>query len=230
MRYNCFNNRPFVPPGGRDPSRRRGDPDRDPAAAGFAASDPDRSHFWDGDPDADDWNGARTSAAGTRGVSGFADDPRGDADDPRTAAFAGAQEPHGGICARFAQLLGGRTLPAPGRVCFVARPRNLSVTIEGQRTRSPLAVDSLFSFENPDCDGRTLNLGIVPLRQSEVDPFVGSLHRQGVRIASVQSNWLFESPRLVYVSFQSVEPPLAFAQKVVRAIDDVMRETSGDPC
>lgn len=231
MRYNCFNNRPFVPPGSRGASGgRAADPNMESAAAGFGTADPGRSRFWDDGPDGNDPNNIRDfSTSGNRASrrNRGNDDPGFSGRSPGDPASA---DPPGGMCARFAQMLGGTLLPSPGHVCTVARPRNLGVTIEGFRTNSPLAIDSLFSYEDPDCNGRTLNLGIVPLRQNEVDPFVGSLRQQGITVAGIQSDWLFESPQLISVTFQSVEPPLDFAAKVINAIDAVMREAPRDPC
>ncbi|WP_306796796.1 DUF1259 domain-containing protein [Clostridium sp. YIM B02551] len=125
------------------------------------------------------------------------------------------------MCVGFASILGSNILVNQNGVCVVGFIRNLNVEILGRRTRSPLAIGSRFSYENPDRNGRTLNLGEVVLLQNEVNDFVSALRRCGIIVTSINSRWLFDDPRLVYVNFESIDCPLDFARKVAQALKTI---------
>jgi hypothetical protein len=71
-------------------------------------------------------------------------------------------------------------------VCVVERLRQGSPTIMGRRTRSPIVLPQLFTFENPDRRGRTLNLGESVVLQSEANRFISALRRQGITDTKLQ--------------------------------------------
>ena len=66
-------------------------------------------------------------------------------------------------------------------VCVVGRLRDINATILGRRTRSPLALPFMLSFENK-INGRTLNLGETVLLQREVNPMLTALRRRGITV------------------------------------------------
>lgn len=119
------------------------------------------------------------------------------------------------LCERFAAILESVILPAP--VCTVTRTRNISVTILGRPTISPLVINALFSFESPDAQGNTLNLGETVILQEEINPFILILRLLGIQVTALHNHWLFEDPRLFYIHFLSIENPLVFARKVAFA-------------
>lgn len=118
-------------------------------------------------------------------------------------------------CQAFAQILGGIILP--GDVCTVTRMRNITAEIAGRPTLSPLALNALFSFESPDAQGNTLNLGETVILQEEINLFITVLRALGIQVTALHNHWLFEEPRLMYIHFFSIENPLTFARKVALA-------------
>lgn len=120
------------------------------------------------------------------------------------------------LCRRFASILGGSAQVVNG-VCTVTRIRRLNPTILGRRTRSALALAALFSFESIDRRGRALNLGETVILQSEINPFITELRKRGIMVTALHNHWLFETPRLMFIHFQSVENPIIFATKVAQA-------------
>lgn len=119
------------------------------------------------------------------------------------------------LCQEFAQILGGTILSqAP---CTVLRLRNIPATILGRQTHSSLALGALFSFESPDIQGRTLNLGETVILQEEINPFISVLREEGILITALHNHWLFDDPRLFFIHFESIDEPLAFALKVAKA-------------
>ncbi len=124
------------------------------------------------------------------------------------------------LCERFASILRGTVTPAPDGVCFVTRMReDISESILGRRTVSPVVFLMAFSFEDLDSSGRALCLGEFVFRESEVEPFLDEITNQGIRVAAVHNHWNFESPRLIYIHWEAIMEPLRFARISARAID-----------
>jgi hypothetical protein len=105
-----------------------------------------------------------------------------------------------------------------GNVCVSTRLRTFSAHILGRRTHSPLVLPQLFSFESPDSSGRTLNLGETVILTREINRFISVLRRNGVLVTALHNHWLFDSPRLMYIHFESIDFPLSFARKVAQAL------------
>jgi hypothetical protein len=121
------------------------------------------------------------------------------------------------LCRTFAGILGGSAQVVNG-VCTVTRLRNnLRPIIQGRRTNSALALAALFSFEDLDRQGNALNLGETVILQEEINPFISQLRMRGIEVTALHNHWLFDNPRLMYIHFKSVEPPLIFAEKVAAA-------------
>ncbi len=103
-------------------------------------------------------------------------------------------------------------------VCVATRFRSeLNPTILNRRTKSPLAIAALFSFEDLDSKGNALNLGETVILQEESQRFISELREQGLIVTGFHNHWLFEEPRLMYIHWESVEPPLDFARKTAKA-------------
>ena len=119
------------------------------------------------------------------------------------------------LCSQFAQILCGKPRVEAG-VCSVQRDRpHIEVTILGRPCRSVLS--SEWSFESLDREGRALTLGETALLEEEVPAFTWHLQRSGIVVSAIHNHWLKESPRLIYVHYESVEDPLSFARKAAEA-------------
>jgi hypothetical protein len=75
-------------------------------------------------------------------------------------------------------------------------------------------VPQAYSYENMDRRGRALCLGETVILQSELNPFISRLRKQGIKVTAQHNHWLFDSPRLMYIHFESIDKPLDFARKV----------------
>lgn len=123
------------------------------------------------------------------------------------------------LCNQFSSILGGTEHEITrGPVCFVSRTRRFNASILGRRTTSPLITYQLFSFESLDRSGRALCLGETALFENQVNRLLSNLRNNGIKVTAVHNHWLFERPRLMYVHWESIDNPLAFARKVKRSI------------
>lgn len=120
------------------------------------------------------------------------------------------------LCQWYADILKGNGKIENG-VCSVDIPRRLNVNIQGLPSRS--VVRAGLSFESLDAYGNALNLGETVILQDEVPPFMEALVNQGIIVSALHNHWLFAEPAILYIHFQSVEPPLSFASKVAKAFD-----------
>jgi hypothetical protein len=118
------------------------------------------------------------------------------------------------LCHQYAQIVNGKA-NVKHEVCSVEINRNLHVTIQGRPSHSVLHAG--ISFESLDYKGDALNLGEVVLLEEELQPFVNVLVRNHLIISAIHNHWIFTNPNILYIHFQSVEPPLTFAQKVAEA-------------
>ncbi|WP_213623085.1 DUF1259 domain-containing protein [Paenibacillus sp. J53TS2] len=123
------------------------------------------------------------------------------------------------LCNEFSSILGGTEHEiTKGPVCFVSRNRRINAAILGRKTTSPLIRYQLFSFESLDRSGRALCLGETALFQSQVNRLLTNLRKNGIKVTAVHNHWLFDSPRLMYVHWESIDDPIDFAKKVKRSI------------
>lgn len=72
---------------------------------------------------------------------------------------------------KLANIIGGEIIQSTP-VCVVMRLRDIQATILGRRTRSPLALPFMLSFEN-----NGLNLGESVVLQREVNPIIHALQK-----------------------------------------------------
>lgn len=122
------------------------------------------------------------------------------------------------LCTRFGRILGGESEVEEGPVCFVTRMTNLKATIMGRRTHSPLVSMQMFSFESLDKSGRALCLGETAIHQNQVNRLLSNLRKRGIKVTAVHNHWLKENPRLMYMHWESVDNPIAFARKTKESI------------
>lgn len=122
------------------------------------------------------------------------------------------------LCNKFASILGAEILTSTNDLCVVTFMRDIDAEILRRRTRSPLALAALFSFESVDTKGRTLNLGETVILQEEINDFITILRSHCITVTALHNHWLFDEPRLMYIHFESVDNPLNFAKKVADAL------------
>lgn len=119
------------------------------------------------------------------------------------------------LCNQYGQIF-NKSAEVNNEACSVSLARNLHVTIQGRPSKGELHAE--FSFESLDVNGHALNLGEVVLLEEEVPEFMKQLVNNGIMISALHNHWLFTNPTILYIHFQSVEPPLAFAQKAAAAL------------
>ncbi|MBO1005239.1 DUF1259 domain-containing protein [Pseudogracilibacillus auburnensis] len=123
------------------------------------------------------------------------------------------------LCQEFADILDS-TPGVINNVCIATRSRtNIHPTVLGREANSFMFVPQAFSFENIDREGRALCLGETVILQEEINPFISELRRRDIKVTAVHNHWLFDSPRLYYMHFESIDPPLSFASKLSRAME-----------
>ncbi|PGS48823.1 DUF1259 domain-containing protein [Bacillus sp. AFS041924] len=101
-------------------------------------------------------------------------------------------------CQKLADMIGGVVVQATP-VCVIMRLRDIDATILGRRTRSPLALPFMLSFED-----NGLNLGESVVRQKEINPLMSALRKRGITVTAVHNHWLFDKPRLMYMHWENV--------------------------
>lgn len=125
-------------------------------------------------------------------------------------------------CNRFAQILGASPSVVNG-VCTATLIRRLNVRILGRRSRSALTLAAMFSYENMGSNGRALCLGETVILPSEINRFVSALRSRGIKVTAIHNHWLFENPRLMYIHFEAILPPLTFARRVHAAMNTLQK-------
>ncbi|GGC96032.1 hypothetical protein GCM10007216_28520 [Thalassobacillus devorans] len=119
------------------------------------------------------------------------------------------------LCQQFGRILGGESKFEHG-VCSVELERDLKVTIQGRPSKAELHAEMM--FESLDQNGWALNMGETVILEEEVYPFISILQKNGILVSALHNHWLFAEPTILYLHFQSVEPPLSFAHKVADAL------------
>ncbi|SMF85391.1 protein of unknown function [Paenibacillus uliginis N3/975] len=122
------------------------------------------------------------------------------------------------LCTQFGRILGGESEIEEGPVCFVTRMTNLRESILGRRTRSPLVQMQMFSFESLDKSGRALCLGETAVHQNQANRLMSNLRKRGIKVTALHNHWLKEQPRLMYMHWESIDNPVAFARKTKESI------------
>ncbi|MDR7867156.1 MAG: DUF1259 domain-containing protein [Sporomusaceae bacterium] len=142
------------------------------------------------------------------------------------AYVAGEIANNASVCRQFARILGGDVLDSADDSCTVMRARpELSLTILGR----PYEAMAMFEYQSPDTDGNTLNTGEVPMRQRDVNPFIDSLRADGLLVATIQTHWLFDRPRLISVHFENIGDPIGFAEAVANAFTVLAGRADEEP-
>ncbi|WP_188455202.1 DUF1259 domain-containing protein [Virgibacillus oceani] len=119
------------------------------------------------------------------------------------------------ICDKFGKILNGKGKVEDNSVCSVKFKRDIPVKFKGKPSTTVFSANVL--FESLDEEGNALNIGEIALLQDEVPNFVKEIAGQGIVVGAIHNHWIFTDPIIIYVHFQSIEPPLEFAEKVANA-------------
>lgn len=134
-------------------------------------------------------------------------------------------------CAELARIVDGTPAFMDG-VCLIQLLRaDLSPTILGARSRSPLVLPVFFSVEARGERGRALNLGESVLRQEEANTVMRVLREQGICVTALHNHWLCEEPRLMYMHWEARMDPERFlraSKKALRAANIRTRPLAGE--
>lgn len=121
-------------------------------------------------------------------------------------------------CRQFGRIFGGMHTSQNG-VCTVMKSRtNIKPVVLGRRGNSFLLIPQMFSFESMTKDGRALCSGETVILQSEINRFTSKLRRHGIKVTAIHNHWLFDSPRLMFMHWESIDNPVAFARKTKDAL------------
>ncbi|HET7658230.1 MAG TPA: DUF1259 domain-containing protein, partial [Bacillales bacterium] len=118
------------------------------------------------------------------------------------------------LCQQFGHILRGKAKMENG-ACTVSMDRQFHVSVQGFQTSQLGDVELM--FQSIDHNGNALNFGEVAVLQEEVPGFTARLIQQGLIVGAIHNHWIFTVPEILYVHFQSLEPPLSFAKKVAYA-------------
>lgn len=95
---------------------------------------------------------------------------------------------------------------------------NIRPVVLGRRGRSFLLIPQMFTFESMTRDGRALCSGETVILTSEINRFTSRLRRHGIIVTAIHNHWLFDNPRLMYMHWESIDRPVAFARKTRDAL------------
>lgn len=81
------------------------------------------------------------------------------------------------LCRSFAAILKAMPTVVNGVCTAQALRTNIKPTILGKKSKSPLTIPQLHSFERVGKDGRALCLGETVILTKEINPFISRLRR-----------------------------------------------------
>jgi hypothetical protein len=82
-------------------------------------------------------------------------------------------------------------------------------------------INHRISFGIPDINGNSLITGELVLREGEVPNMVGALSRAGIIVSAVDSHWILDNPKLMYIHVMSISNRVAFANNLARILNVV---------
>lgn len=118
------------------------------------------------------------------------------------------------LCRAFSAILRATPTVVNGVCTAQALRTNIKPTILGKRSRSPLTIPQLHSFESIGRDCRALCLGETVILTREINPFISRLRRHGIKVTALHNHWLFTNPNIWYIHYEKKEKPLVFARAV----------------
>lgn len=118
------------------------------------------------------------------------------------------------LCRSFAAILKAMPTVVNGVCTAQALRTNIKPTILGKKSKSPLTIPQLHSFERVGKDGRALCLGETVILTKEINPFISRLRKHGILVTALHNHWLFTNPNIWYIHYEKVEKPLVFARAV----------------
>jgi hypothetical protein len=132
------------------------------------------------------------------------------------AGAASAQTPT--EIAAITAALGRPGTVMPGGVYRVGLPRaDLTVTRDGVRLRPGFALGSYAAFEA--LPGKTLVVGDLCLLESEIEPVMTQLRKDGIEVTALHNHLRNESPHVMFMHFMGVGDAASLAQSLRRALE-----------
>jgi hypothetical protein len=65
-----------------------------------------------------------------------------------------------------------------------------------------------------DAGGLALCLGEIAVLPHEIGPVLAILGKHRIAVSAIHNHWVDTSPSILYLHFQTIDRPLAFAHKV----------------
>lgn len=132
------------------------------------------------------------------------------------------------LCEEFNRILNGMMHTFENGICTVMRSRtNIKPRVLGRQGRSFLLIPQMFTFESLTSDGRALCSGETVILQEELNPFISKLRQHNIIVTAFHNHWLFENPRLMYIHFEKIDNPIAFARDVRDALSVLTNKEVG---
>ncbi|MCS1351336.1 DUF1259 domain-containing protein [Mechercharimyces sp. CAU 1602] len=124
------------------------------------------------------------------------------------------------VCEQLGRILDARVVavsqPGPS-FCIVRNLRPFSATILDKNSTE--IRECLYSFQQTNISGQTLNLGWIAVLENEVTPLMNMLSAQNITVTQSRDFSLFTSPRVILVYYQVIENPFVTAVKLRRIMN-----------
>lgn len=119
-------------------------------------------------------------------------------------------------CDFLAKILNGKGIFQNGNCIVTIDRNNISATIGNQPFHT---LNHVIDFGTPDENGNSLITCELLLLESEVPNMVALLSKSGIIVSAVQSHWILDNPKLMYIYTISVTNRVDFANIMVRILN-----------
>jgi hypothetical protein len=115
------------------------------------------------------------------------------------------------------EVLGRAGTVQPDGVYKVSFPRgDLSVTVDGVAIKPALALGSWAAFN--ESGGQAMAMGDLVLLESEVNPVIDELQKEGIEQTALHNHLMGETPRVMYMHFSGHGDAVAIARTLHNAL------------
>jgi hypothetical protein len=77
-----------------------------------------------------------------------------------------------------------------------------------------LPCNESFAYESVDSNGVALCLGELAVLSEEINPVLSILLKHRIPVTALHNHWLYTSPVIMCLHFETIDRPLDFAHKV----------------
>jgi hypothetical protein len=121
-------------------------------------------------------------------------------------------------CNLLAQILNGRGSFDNGSCTVTIFRNNIQATIGNV----PFCeISHRINFGAPDNNGNSLITGELVLREGEVPNMIDALSHVGIIVSAVNSQWILDNPKLMYIHVMSISNRVNFANNLARILNVV---------